>query len=121
MVPSSCTPEGDLMTDDTESMDGVDSCEADVNELDWLLVELIDLPEEGKRVLHKDPNHDDHFAGYVVWKVEAEGQSYYLPAQPVRKVRNAYRPPQDVNGYAVYSTNKARMRISELKRKKEDA
>ncbi len=120
--PSECTPPGDIeLLANGEIPEGVEACEAEFTELEFLLITLTTLPDNGRNVLHQNPAHTDWFAGYLCWKIVEEGQSYYYPPIPVRKSRNAFRRPEGVNGYATYTTNGAKMHVSQVKRKLEDA
>ena len=117
-TPSVCSSDaGEATAGQPVPDEGVQLCESEVDNLKWLLVTIVQLPTANKRVLHANPEHDDHFAGYLIWKIVDNGTSYYMPSIPIRKVHNAFRPPKDVNGYAIYTTWGAKMNIRELKEK----
>lgn len=116
-----CTPPEDVeLEENGEPPEGVEACEGETEELQWLIVTITKFSDTGKIIVHKDEEFTDYFAGYVVWKITKQGQDYYLPAIPIRKKHNAYKPPIDVNGYGVYTTNGAKVSIKELKEKKTD-
>lgn len=118
---SECTPPEDIELEaDGGIPEGVEACEGETEELKWLLVKVTKEPYTGKVILYPDPQNDCIFAGYVAWYIEKGGEKLFLPAFPIRKRNNAFKPPADVNGYNVYSTNGAKLSIKELKEKKSD-
>lgn len=116
-----CVPPEEVELDEEGNpIEGVEVCENDTEELKWLLVTITEFPHLGKAVFHVDPKNTDYYAGYVVWYIDTKDGQYTLPAIPIRKEKMAFRPPEDANGYRVYTTNKAKVKLKELKEKPEN-
>ncbi len=120
--PSACTsPEDAALLEDGMLGEGVEVCEAEEVEATFLLIELTTFPRKGMAVLHKSPENTDYFAGYLNWKIVENGENYYYPSIAIRKAKNVFKKPPEVNGYSVYSINGAKMQVIELTRITESA
>jgi hypothetical protein len=74
-------------------------------------------PEKEKTIIQKVEANNDYFAGYFNWIVTLDGVDYRTPSLPVRKTKNAYKAPDNLKTYAVYSVNGAEFSIVEKKKK----
>ncbi len=121
-MPSEYTsPEDAALLENGELGEGVEVCESGAVEADYILITLTKLPRKGQWVLHQNPENSDFFAGYLCWKIIEDGENYFYPPLPVRKSKNVFKVPEGVNGYSAYTTNGAKMQITELTRIIEDA
>lgn len=116
-TPECIPPEEFEQLSEEEKEGGIEACESDVEELKWLLVQITEFPNLGKAIFHPKPENTDYYAGYVVWYINTKGGQFTLPAIPIRKAKMAFKPPEDINGYRVYTTNKAKVKLTELKEK----
>lgn len=113
-----CTPPEDIeLEENGESPEGVEACESETEELEWLLITITKFSDTSKIIAHQKEELSDYFAGYLCWKVKNKSGDFYFPAIPIRKQRNVYKPPEGINGYAVYTTNGAKVSIKEVKKK----
>jgi hypothetical protein len=80
-------------------------------ELQWVLIEISTLPKAGKTILLPDSENNIYFAGYFSWVVDDGIDKYYLPQEPIRRIRNAFSPPDGVVGYNVFAVNGAKLTV----------
>jgi hypothetical protein len=90
----------------------------EIEVLDWVLVTITKFPpEKEKTIIQKVEANNDYFAGYFNWIVTLDGVDYRTPSLPVRKTKNAYKAPDNLKTYAVYSVNGAEFSVLEKKKK----
>lgn len=86
----------------------IEEVEVEDEEIDWVLVTITTPPSGGKTILQSNPENNDYFAGYFAW-VLTEGGVYWLEQKPIRKIRQAFRAPENISGYRIYAVNDAKL------------
>lgn len=81
----------------------------DEERIAWVTVDITTVPFKGKTVLQGNEEDNDYFAGYLAWTIPVGGGKYRLPQQPVRKRFSAFKAPDNVVGFRVYSVNGAKL------------
>lgn len=95
----------------TEDVEEITETVPEDVELQWVLVEVSTLPKAGKTILLPDSENNIYFAGYFAWIVSDGSNSYYLPQEPIRRIRNAFSPPSGVSGYNVFAVNGSKLTV----------
>ena len=95
--------------------------ETEPGKIVWILVTIINPPDGSnfKTITQDNPEDNTYFAGYFCWTIVAEGETYRLPEEPIRKLKNAYFAPENTNGYRIYAINGARLKVTKFEQKEE--
>lgn len=89
--------------------------EMEPGEITWILIEVTTLPKGHRTILFENSDNNTFFAGYISWTVTAPGGKFRYPEMPIRKPKNAFEVPQNVDGYVAYAVNGAKLKITEYK------
>ena len=96
--------------------DEVEDIEVEDKEIIWVLVEISTFPIKGKSILASNQNDNDYFAGYFSWLLE-DDKKYRLETFPIRKQFQAFKAPENIGGYSLYSVNGAKLKAKQVKKK----
>lgn len=104
-----------------EEQEEKEQIEEEELEAQYVLVDVTTLPDKGKTILHANQDDNTFFAGYFSWTIVTPNGVYREAEQPIRKLKNYYRAPLESVGYAAYTVNGAKIKITKYLEKQEDA
>lgn len=85
----------------------------------WVTVTITADPVKGKTVLQSNIEDNDYFAGYFSWTVPVGDGAFRLPPEPIRKKSSAFKAPDGVVGFRVYSVYGAKLKATVYREKTE--
>lgn len=97
---------------ETEIPEDVDEEIADPD-IEFVKIEVLELPKKGKTIVLPNPDDTTFFAGYFTWLVDDLRDIEV----PIRKSKNVYVKPTWATGFRAYSVNNSKIRISIFKKK----
>lgn len=87
--------------------------------INWVLVEIVQTPGQGKSIIFPNPDNNTYFAGYFSWTIATPSGTFRLAEIPIRKKRTAFKAPAQALGYKFYAVNGATLRAFIYKQKVE--
>lgn len=97
----------------------VEEEEAESTKIKWILVNITQTPIKGRAIIMPNIANSDFFAGYFAWTVSFNGTRYSLTPEPIRKVNQAFKAPNNTLGYRMYAVNGAKLRATVYKQTEE--
>ena len=90
----------------------------EIEVLEAVTVTVNELPTKfNKRITRENAKDTEIFAGYLAWSKVIDGSEFFYPAIPIRKEKNIFIPPEDVQTYSVYYNFNLSGTVKEIKKK----